>query len=70
MRLYRVPGYGHAYRSINRAIHARGWCAMRRNGPLEPDGDYLWHCSWCGRRSREETNPAWKTPTESEASDV
>lgn len=53
VKLYRVPGYGPAYRAWSRWIHRHNRCVLTRRGPME-DGAWLWRCHWCGNRVREE----------------
>lgn len=48
-RLYQVPGYGPAYRGVQRFLHRHGVCVLRRRPVI--DGDRLWWCTWCGHRA-------------------
>lgn len=56
--LYLLPGYGPVYRRLQRWLHLRGVCVLRRRGPLPMS----WSCSWCGNRVSGRGVGEWPLP--------
>ncbi len=52
--LYRLPGYGVVYRTMQRWLHAHGRCVLKRSRIGDPDGNTFWACSWCGHSIKEQ----------------
>lgn len=50
MRLYLIPGYGLAYRTISRVLHYFDLHYAPLSHPIMPDGDRQRWCQWCGFR--------------------
>lgn len=50
MKLYMLPGYGIAYRTVSRLLHKFDLHYAPLHGPIEPDGTYQRWCKWCGMR--------------------
>jgi hypothetical protein len=50
------------YRPFARLLHRFNLHHTKRIGPLEPTGDYVHKCEWCGVSRTERTRPPYELP--------
>ena len=51
--LYRLPGYGVVYRTVQGWLHRHRRCVLTQSRIGDPDGNRIWACKWCGHCIRE-----------------